>query len=174
MKKLYTAVDRSENMAEKTVLRPHPSRVAVAVLAALVIAWLLLSSPTLKFSDGTIECAPIQPLPFGILIPKDHSTGDAAGDSKRPSTHADSSAELDRLEDALLLPYQCDMARERRQTMIIMTATGALAAMLLLPAHTRRRRSIPTDLYWPDDLERDDWPDAFERDEWLDNPEHDG
>ena len=100
-------------MAEKTVLRPHPSRVAVAVLAALVIAWLLL-------------------------------------------------------------PYQCDMARERRQTMIIMTATCALAAMLLLPAHTRRRRSIPTDLYWPDDLERDDWPDAFERDEWLDNPEHDG
>jgi hypothetical protein len=158
-------------MAEKTVLRPHPSRVAVAVLAALVIAWLLLSSPTLEVSDGTIECDPIQPLPFTILIPKDSSTRDAASDSKRPSTHADRSAELNPLEDTLLQQYECDMARERRQTMIIMTATGALALMLLLPACTRRR-SIPTDLYRPDDLERDDWPDAFKRDEWLDDPEH--
>lgn len=126
---------------DKTALQPHPLRVAVAVLAALVIAWLLLSSPTFEIPGKTIECDPIQPLLPGRVSNYDSDTYDsdatreAAIDSEHPSTYADRSAGRDRLQDVLL--HRCDMARERRQTMIIMTATGALALMLLLPAHGR-------------------------------------
>ena len=127
--------------ADKTASPPHPLRVAVAVLAAPVIAWLLLSSPTFEIPGKTIECDPIQPLLPGRVSTYDSETYDsdatreAAIDSEHPSTYADRSAGRDRLQDVLL--HRCDMARERRQTMIIMTATGALALMLLLPAHGR-------------------------------------
>lgn len=72
--------------ADKTASPPHPLRVAVAVLAALVIAWLLLSSPTFEIPGKTIECDPIQPLLPGRVSTYDSETYDSDATREAEST----------------------------------------------------------------------------------------